>query len=137
MPELVTAKSTASSIEDIITKTESVIFIVSAYFNLGDNVKKRLKVATEDGKYLIVCYRKLDNSDLQFFNSLDNTYIKHIPNLHAKYFFNESGMMVIGSMNLSEHSEINNWEIGFSIDAKYEEDADLFYGVIEEYLHNA
>lgn len=133
MPEVITAKSTASRVENIITESNSAIIIVSAYFKLGENVKKRLKVATKNSKALIVCYREIKPNDLKYFQSLENTRIKQIPNLHAKYFFNDVGMMVVGSMNLSEHSELNNWELGLYVDAGFEEDTDLFYEVVNEY----
>lgn len=37
MPEVITAKSTASRVENIITESNSAIIIVSAYFKLGEN----------------------------------------------------------------------------------------------------
>ncbi len=42
---------------------------------------------------------------------MENVYVGHINNLHAKYYSNEE-MGITTSMNLYEYSQVNNYELG-------------------------
>jgi phosphatidylserine/phosphatidylglycerophosphate/cardiolipin synthase-like enzyme len=59
---------------------------------------------------------KLNDKDSDFlFKQLRNANVYSLDNLHAKCYLNEN-TAIIASMNLYQHSEQNNWEMGVKID---------------------
>jgi len=135
MPKVITTKSIAGHIEEIISSSNAFIVIVSPYMKLDQKFMERLRTATQSNIELYVCYRsnELQPNEMNFFKGLENCQLLPIDYLHSKYFFNEKGEMVIGSMNLSEVSERKNWELGIFVDPDIELDEQIMVDAATEF----
>jgi len=106
-----------SEIENIISKAENRLVLISPYIQIPHPLIERLTYASEKRDVNITLVCRKDNLNKHEFNSLkriNRLEILNLPNLHAKCFFNENSM-VITSLNLYEHSQINNREMGILI----------------------
>lgn len=117
MAEFLTAKGISVSLENIIENAEKFIMIVSPYVQIEERIKKQLSIKANKGIEITFIYRKDNNKN----NLQDIDWVKtkkinliSINNLHSKAFMNESDC-IIGSMNLYQHSEQNNYEMGILI----------------------
>ncbi|MFC2025318.1 phospholipase D-like domain-containing protein [Chloroflexota bacterium] len=98
---------------------------MSPYIKIPEPLLERLKYADKKNVQIIVVCRKDDlkpdaRSDLK---QLKNLELRFDKNLHAKCFYNEESM-VITSLNLHEHSQQHNREMGILISLK--DDRDIF-----------
>lgn len=122
-------------IADMLSSSTSAVTIISPYLDLSEDIKKRIRKADDDGTSITIIYRNEDLTEENkfFIYSLKNVQIWICGNLHAKCYYNER-YMVLGSMNLYEYSQLNNWEMGVLIDKA--EDEVLFTAVEEEVQKN-
>jgi phosphatidylserine/phosphatidylglycerophosphate/cardiolipin synthase-like enzyme len=123
MADLLTTKEMLGVLENIIKKAEKYICIFTFNIKIDPNYLTRLRNASKKGVQITIVFG-VDNGDNQILQELLNmpnctVYFKEY--LHAKFYYNEQELLV-GSMNLSEASAKNNFELGV-----------LFKG--EEYLN--
>ncbi len=108
-----------AEIEDIVNKAKSKLVLISPYIKIPEPLLERLKHADGKGiKITLVC-RKADlKSDVESdLKQLENLELRFLENLHAKCFYNEESM-VIASLNLHEHSQQHNREMGVLLTLK-------------------
>jgi len=123
MAKILTTKGNAAELEDIIRKAEKEIFLISFSFIISDSFIVRLKQAAEKGIVVHLVYGKSIKSDsYQQVLKMPNVKVYFLENLHAKIFANES-KCIVGSMNFSEASEINNHELGVMLSLQNDKDA--------------
>lgn len=102
-----------SWIPKLIREAKREIVIIVPYIKTSENVYKELFNANQRGIETTIVYRekRLTDNEKAKFDSLDNLNLMHHPNVHAKCYYN-GDLLIIGSMNLYEYSELNNREMG-------------------------
>ena len=106
-----------SEIENIISKAENRLVLISPFIQIPKLLLERLTYASEkrNVNITLVCrIGKLKRHEFKSLKKINRLEILDLPNVHAKCFFNENSM-VITSLNLYEHSQINNREMGILI----------------------
>lgn len=120
MSKFITGKDLVNVIDDIIWEAKETLLLVSPYIKL-DNYFKNLfnKHKHNHSLHILVVFGKNENDikksfskdDFDFFKDFLNVSVVYVPNLHAKYYGNES-KGVITSINLYDFSFKNNIEFG-------------------------
>ena len=128
MAEIITDRELKHSIETLIGLTQTSLFLVSAYINFDDDLKKVFcKLKPEVIKTIV--YREPDypnnksgisDDSRLFLKSLPNVELVSVKDLHAKFFLNER-YTIISSMNLTSSSN-HNYEIGVEIENEVDYD---------------
>ncbi|MCG2431848.1 phospholipase D family protein [Aequorivita xiaoshiensis] len=120
MSKFVTGKELESAIYDTIWDAKANLLIVSPFIKLDEYFQKLFNKHENDPKIHILLVfgknqkdikRSLNKRDFDFFKKFPNVSIIYTPNLHAKYYGNES-QGIITSINLYDYSFINNIEFG-------------------------
>lgn len=120
MSKFITGKELEDAVYNIIWEAESQLMIVSPYIKLDAYFKRlfekqidnpRIQITLIFGKNEGKVDKSINKADLEFFKKFRNISIIYIPNLHAKYYANES-MGVVTSINLYDFSFKNNIEFG-------------------------
>lgn len=120
MSKFITGKDLEDSIYNIIWYAENTLLIVSPFIKLDDYFKElfdhhqnnpNIELIIVFGKNEKEVKRSMSKSDFDYFKKFLNISIIYVPNLHAKYYGNES-MGVITSINLYDYSFKNNIEFG-------------------------
>lgn len=116
-----TGKKLTDSIYDIIYYSDKHLLILSPYIKLDDYFKNEVFKThlNNSSVHIIIGFGKNEDNitksfkkeDLDFFTQFPNVTIVYIPNLHAKYYGNES-QAIVTSMNLYDYSFENNIEFG-------------------------
>lgn len=131
MAETLTTKEIAVALDNIIKRAEKYICIFTFNIKIDETYMSRLRNAAKRGVQIVVVFG-VNNGKPEVLKSLQEisgckVYFKEY--LHAKFFYNEKQLLV-GSMNLSEASEKNNYELSVLMSvADYPE---LFKKVKEE-----
>jgi phosphatidylserine/phosphatidylglycerophosphate/cardiolipin synthase-like enzyme len=112
MTELLTTKETLVALENIIKKAEKYICIFTYNIKIDPNYLSRLRNAVKRGVKITIVFG-VQSGDPEVIDSVLNipgveVYFKEY--LHAKFYYNEKELLV-GSMNLSEASAKNNYEL--------------------------
>lgn len=123
MVEFLETNGTSAELSKLISKSKEKLYLVSPYLQMSDNIKILIQHAeTASPKIDIsVLYRsdkdgKLNDKDSDFLlKQLNNASVYALDNLHAKCYLNEN-TAIIASMNLYQHSQQNNWEMGIKVD---------------------
>jgi hypothetical protein len=120
MAKFITGKELEDAVYNIIWDAKEILLIVSPYVKL-DNYFIRLfeNHLNNPSLHLLLVFgknegnigRSLGKNDIDFFKKFPNISVIYIPNLHAKYYGNESAG-VITSINLYDYSFKNNIEFG-------------------------
>jgi HKD family nuclease len=132
MAKFLNAAGAQSALVDLIKNAEKKLIIVSPYVKLSSLMKGYITGIDKKGISLIIVYRsdtKLTEEDLAFFKGLSHLKLYHCDNLHTKCYINERAGLVT-SMNLHEHSQSHNWEMGILFSK--ESDATIFADVSDE-----
>ena len=131
MTEFLTTKDTASAVERILRRAAERIVLVTPYLSLSPMHVERMRDADQWGVPITIIYRKgkLRAADRNKLQELEHLSLYSLENLHAKCFLNEH-QAVIGSLNLYEYSEANNWEMGVLLTR--EEDAQAYQDAVRE-----
>jgi hypothetical protein len=106
----------SSEIENLLDRTEKFLVLVTPYLKLNQKLKARLADAFRSVEQVYILHREneLNTLEEKWLQSFDNIKIFPIKNLHSKIYVNEA-VMLIASMDLHEHSQINNHEIGIKL----------------------
>jgi len=112
MADLLTTKEILGALESIIKNAEKYICIFTFNIKIDPNYLTRLKNAAKRGVKITIVFG-VENGDYELLDDLINienctVYFKQY--LHAKFYYNEKELLV-GSMNLSEASAKNNFEL--------------------------
>jgi phosphatidylserine/phosphatidylglycerophosphate/cardiolipin synthase-like enzyme len=113
MAELLTAKEILGALENIIKKAEKYICIFTFNIKIDPNYLARLRNASKRGIKITIVFgvENGENEVLTELLELPNCSVYFKEYLHAKFYYNEKELLV-GSMNLSEASAKNNFELG-------------------------
>ena len=120
MAKFITGPDLEKAICDIIWEAQETLLIVSPFIKLDEYFKKLFDKHINNPKlhFLIVfgknekeVSRSLSKSDFEYFKKFLNISVVYVPNLHAKYYGNET-KGVITSINLYDYSFKNNIEFG-------------------------
>lgn len=131
MAEILTTKEIGVALDNIIKRAEKYICIFTYNIRIDETYMSRLRNAAKRGVKIIVVFG-VDNGNPAILNALKAIPTCEIwfkPYLHAKFFYNEKELL-IGSMNLSEVSEIRNYELGVLFNTK--ENPEIFNKVRQE-----
>tara|TARA_B100001167_G_scaffold189601_1_gene154600 strand:- start:1353 stop:2288 length:936 start_codon:yes stop_codon:yes gene_type:complete len=100
-------------IPELIKSSENELVLIVPYVQISKTIFKALQVANKNRVQIILIYRenKLNDREKSKLLSLGNISLLHHPHIHSKCYFN-GDVLIIGSMNLYEYSELNNREMG-------------------------
>jgi HKD family nuclease len=132
MAKFLNAAGAQAALVDLLKNAEKELFIVSPYLKLSSLMKIYLSSVDNKGISTSIVYRsdtKLTDEDLAFFKGLSNLKLYQCDNLHTKCYINEREGLIT-SMNLHEHSQSHNWEMGILFSK--EGDAEIFTDVTQE-----
>jgi len=120
MAKFITGEDLEKAIYDIIWDAEETLLIVSPFIRLDDYFKSLFDKHINNPKiHFIIIFGKnegsvsksLSKNDFDYFKKFLNISVIYVPDLHAKYYGNES-KGVITSINLYDYSFKNNIEFG-------------------------
>ena len=131
MAELLTTKEILVALENIIKKAEKFICIFTYNIKIDENYMSRLRNADKRGVKIIIVFGIEDTKPelIDWLQGLSNCTVYFKEYLHAKFFYNEKELL-LGSMNLSEASARNNYELGALF--KFDENPEMFKKVKSE-----
>jgi hypothetical protein len=124
-----------SALTEIIKNSEQELCIISPYLKIPIQTKNYLRSIDNKNLPVTIVYRsdfKLSDEDLTFFNDLKNLELLHCENLHSKCYINEKEGLIT-SMNLHEHSQTHNWEMGIRFSKQI--DPKIYDDVLKELGH--
>ena len=135
MAKFLDGSGVQSPLTDIIKNSNEKLFIISPYLKIPIQTKSYLKSIDKKNIPINIIYRadfKVSDEEIRFFRELSQLRLGVCENLHSKCYLNEKEGLIT-SMNLHEHSQTHNWEMGirFSRDA----DAEIYNDVIGELKH--
>jgi hypothetical protein len=120
MAEFITGKELGDAVYKIIWEASSTLLILSPYIKLDRYFKElfekhlnnhKLEIIVVFGKNEGNASRSMAQEDFEFFKQFKKVSIVYVPNLHAKYYGNESAGLIT-SINLYDYSFKNNIEFG-------------------------
>ena len=102
-------------IEQILRQAGERVWIVTPYLRTNPRLRQMLEEVRNSVDVRIVCReQKMDPHEGAWLERHPNIRVMTCPELHAKCYMSESEA-VIGSMNLYEHSQVRNYELGVGI----------------------
>lgn len=125
MADFLTTHGTVACIEEIISKAQKKIVLISPYLKWSRLLFERLRDADQRGVPVVIVFGKqeLAAEQRRLLGQLKHLDLYFCDNLHAKCYFNET-QLIISSLNLHEFSERNNREMGvrvFASDVVYKD----------------
>jgi phosphatidylserine/phosphatidylglycerophosphate/cardiolipin synthase-like enzyme len=123
MVEFLDTSAISSELSKMISESKEKLYLVSPYLQMSDKIKILIQ-QMENASPIIdikLLYRsekdsKLNDNDMDFLlKKLNNANIYSLDNLHAKCYLNEN-TAILTSMNLYQHSQENNWEMGIKVE---------------------
>lgn len=128
MAEFVTGRRLEEEVYNIIFKARKQLLIVSPFIKLDDYFKREVfnRHKTNPELHIIVAFgkneynpsRSFNKNDFEYFKDFNNITIVYVPNLHAKFYANES-RGIVTSINLYDYSFKNNVEFGVLSESKF------------------
>lgn len=121
----------ANALNQVITKAEKDILLITPYVSFPTMLFQRLQDADERGVNTTMVFGKqmIKQKEVNKLAELEHLSLYFLENLHAKCYANEH-LMVVSSMNLYDYSEKNNREMGVQI--KFKEDPEMYKDGIQE-----
>ena len=131
MANFLTTTQISAEIENLIKYAKNEIVIISPYLKVNQRLQDFMDDANRRKIRFTFIYGKSDMraAEREWINSLSNTMVGFVPNLHAKCYLNEN-TAIVTSMNLYEFSQQNNDEMGILMTNKT--DSKLFQDVHAE-----
>jgi hypothetical protein len=120
MGKFLNPKDLKANLYRIFKEAEKEIIIISPFIQLSDELRTLLRPKQKIKDFQITIFygknerdpsKSLNPTDYRFFSEFKNHEILYNPNLHAKYYANESES-IITSLNLHHFSLQNNIEVG-------------------------
>lgn len=131
MVEFLNKDDAYSAIVQIVVKADDKLVLITPYIKLPADFLERLKDKDKQGlQTVVVCREKeLKDDERSELRKLKHLELRFDDDLHAKCFHNEKSM-VITSLNLHQHSQQNNREMGILL--KSTEDSEVFREALNE-----
>lgn len=122
MVEFLNKDKAYAEIVSIVDKASNKVVLITPYIKMPDDLFARLKYKDGKGmKTVVVCRGKDLASEVKSkLKQLKHLELRFDEDLHAKCFYNEDSM-VITSLNLYEHSQQHNREMGILINLAEDE----------------
>lgn len=141
MAKYLRTSSITAELENLIRDAKKVLYIISPYLKLSDNVKELLNDKEREKVDVRIIFGKqeLAPAEMSYLENLKYVRLYFSKNLHAKCYLNEN-KMIIASMNLYEFSQQNNREMGILIDTALDEDKVVYEDAlkdIDSIIHNS
>ena len=123
----------SAELTELIKTSEEKLFLISPYLQIADRLKHLIKERDSRNIDIRVIYRrdKLNAEEMSYLQELTSIKLLSCENLHAKCYLNEN-TAIITSMNLFQHSQQNNWEMGIKIEK--ETDQELYKKILDEVM---
>lgn len=124
-----------SALTDIIKNADKELVLISPYLKIPQQTRQYLNSIDKKINSVKIIYRtdfKISSEDLEFFRTLHHLELFHCDNLHSKCYLNENTGLIT-SMNLHEHSQTHNWEMGVRFSKQL--DPDIYDEVRKELSH--
>lgn len=106
----------SDKVYDLINNAKEYVFLISPFFSPGETLLRNIIQIAENGIQVTLIHntKELENPEfLKVVSRLEkNCTIYNHPNLHSKLYFNEKEL-IISSLNLSQSSIMNSFEIGW------------------------
>ncbi len=117
MVEFLETTGISAALTDLIKNANDKLFLMSPYLQIADRLRLLIKERDSRKIDIRVVFRtdKLNAEEMSFLQELTSVKVSSCDNLHAKCYLNEK-TAIITSMNLYQHSQQNNWEMGIKID---------------------
>lgn len=131
MVEFLNKDDAHSAIVQIVVKADDKLVLITPYIKLPADFLERLKDKDKQGlQTVVVCRGKdLKDDERAELRKLKHLELRFDDDLHAKCFHNGKSM-VITSLNLHQHSQQNNREMGILL--KSTEDSEVFGEALNE-----
>lgn len=141
MAKYLRTSSISAELENLIRDARKVLYIISPYLKLSDQIKELLNDKEREKVDVRIIFGKqeLAPDEMSFLENLRYVRLYFSKNLHAKCYLNEH-KMIIASMNLYEFSQQNNREMGILIDKENENDKKVYEDAtkdIDSIIHNS
>jgi phosphatidylserine/phosphatidylglycerophosphate/cardiolipin synthase-like enzyme len=116
MADFLTTHATTAGIEELISRAQERIVLISPYLKWSRILFERLLEADRRGVQVVFIYGKKELAPEQRrrLDELTHLSLYFCENLHAKCYFNEK-QLIISSLNLLEFSERNNREMSVRV----------------------
>jgi hypothetical protein len=113
MAEFLTTAGISNRLEQLVSGSRTQLTLISPYVQIHPILLERLREANARGVTITLVCRdeSLTSTERSQLQSLDGVRLKYMPNLHAKCYQSEAGIL-IASMNLYHYSERTNREMG-------------------------
>ncbi|HPF02310.1 MAG TPA: phospholipase D family protein [Bacteroidales bacterium] len=121
MAKFLSGKELEEGVCDIIYKARTRLLIISPFIRLDEYFRRKvfdkhqgnaeLEIVIVFGKNETQINKSFNNQDFEYFKKFPNISIVYAPNLHAKYYANES-QSIVTSLNLYDTSFRQNIEFG-------------------------
>lgn len=127
MPQFLHHENIKKELLNLFKEAEEILFLVSPFIQLSDEMKSSLSRKKNDISFEIVVLfgkneqnlsKSLSREDMEFFKQFQNVQIFYQADLHAKYYGNET-KSIVSSLNLHQFSVKNNIEIGILLERKF------------------
>jgi len=132
MAEFLNTEASNSALVDLINGAQRRLVLISPYVKVSERMLERLKDVSRRGavKVVMICRREDLNPETESaLSQIPGLRLGFLANLHAKCFYNDSAM-VITSLNLHEHSQQKNIEMGIRLTKQL--DGDTFLEALDE-----
>ena len=132
MAKFLDGSGVQSALTEIIKNAESELYIIAPYLKISQQTQNYLKNTDKQNIRLKIISRsdaEIQPDNLKFLSELVHAEVKLCDNLHAKCFLNEKEGLIT-SMNLHEHSQTHNWEMGIRFSKV--EDSTIYADTLKE-----
>lgn len=133
MAEFLETTGISAALTDLIKNSNEKLFLMSPYLQIADRLRLLIKERDSRKIDIRVVFRtdKLNAEEMSFLQELTSVQVLSCENLHAKCYLNEN-TAIITSMNLYQHSQQNNWEMGIKIEKNA--DPELYKKISDEVM---
>jgi phosphatidylserine/phosphatidylglycerophosphate/cardiolipin synthase-like enzyme len=128
MAKFLTTSHTTAHLEDLIKNANSWLILISPYLQFSPRIREDISYAYQKKVKIALIFRE-NNTESEWLSNFPFIDISRLSSLHAKCYINDTHA-IITSMNLYQHSQDNNNEMGVLI-TKAEDEA-LYNSVLEE-----
>ena len=131
MAQFLKTNGISNFLDELIEKTEDKLILISPYLQFSPKIKEELSDLNYLKKDIRIIYKvnNLSIEDNNWLQELHGIRCNICENLHAKCYINEK-QGIITSMNLYEHSQQTNNEMGISFTK--EDDPEIYKDVYNE-----
>ena len=131
MAKFLNTSATNFFLEELIKNAKERLILISPYLRLNDRIKELLEDKNRLKIDIRIIYGKSDlhPDEIKWMQKLEYIRVSFCKNLHAKCYLNEQSC-IISSLNLYEFTQVNNNEMGISI--QKDADFDVYKDAYEE-----